>query len=111
VASGGRGVRPLPVTCRGCGHHFPDNEAAWDHECPEWEREREARRPTLLSHRQIAHAVDRHPVGCWQRRLIAWGLRRIAPDATLYDALKRMSPREAERWARWLGRTGPRPTK
>jgi hypothetical protein len=99
-----------PVLCRLCGEPFPATDALWEHsaECPELDREveriRRAERPTLLSHRQIAHAVDRFPLSNPWRRLLAFGIRQIAPDATLYDALRRMSPREAERWARWLGR-------
>jgi hypothetical protein len=87
--------------CRGCGHHFPDNNVAWDHECPEWEREREARRPVLPQYRTIAHHVDRFGMGTWQRRLLRWGTETaLGPDATVLDAAQRaLSPRRAERLA------------
>jgi hypothetical protein len=101
------GPRSGPVTCLECGHHFPDADAAWDHDCPAWEREQEARRPTPLAFKTVAHELDRHPLSDPRRRLVAWGTRvALGPDATFYDAFARV-PRVVDQVAQRLRRNRP----
>jgi hypothetical protein len=99
-----------PVRCQLCGEWFPDNDAAWEHDCPVIEANVEEFhrrvRPTLPQYRTIAHQWDRWPLSDWRRRLIRWGTRAACgPDATLVDGIARaLRPRAGDRVAGRLKR-------
>jgi len=99
----------MPVTCQLCGEPFPDKDAIWDHECPEWDRIRRTAMPTLAAYRNLIHWYENAPGPRWAKRLIMWGVRQAVPereDPELIDALLKLRPRQVFRMERRRARWG-----